>query len=152
MYIKRNGSKHILLTYFLIVILTLTSCAGMQDWGYKLPNGYEIWHINVNDICLVKTEGEFTKKKVHRYITEFCYNESYIGLKRIMIDESIPYGDVHIEEMDKTNVSYYLVNTENDDIIGPYTSEEYEAQIESLKIEKMCEWIKTVPKPKGATE
>ena len=57
-----------------------------------------------------------------------------------------------IEEMDKTNVSYYLVNTENDDIIGPYTSEEYEAQIESLKIEKMCDWIKTVPKPKGATE
>lgn len=135
----------------LIVMIMSTSCQGLQDWSYdQLPNGYEIWHINSQDIQLIKRDVDRTDRKLNRYISEFCYNDSYIGIKRLMIDESIPYQDVHIEEMDTSNPSYYLVDAENDVIMGPYTAEEYANQIEALKIETMCNWIKTVPKPEGA--
>lgn len=151
MYVKQHRSRIIWLIGFLMVMLMTTSCQGLQDWSYdKLPNGYEIWHINSQDIQLIKRDGDRTDRKLNRYILEFCYNDSYIGLKRLMIDENIPYQDVNIEEMDTSNPSYYLVDAVNDVIMGPYTVEEYADQIEALKIETMCNWIKTVPKPEGA--
>lgn len=150
MYIKRSG-RDVLLIGALILTLMLTSCGGLQDWIYdKLPNGYEIWRVNSQDIGLCKREGDSTELKIDRYITAFCYNDSYIGIQRLMIDESIPYADVNIEEMDQSNPSYYLVDAANDLIMGPYTAEEYDDQIKALNIQALCDWIKTVPKPEGA--
>lgn len=150
MYIKRSGSNSALLICVLILTFILTSCAGLQDWCYnKLPNGYEIWRINSQDIVLIKRKGDLTDLKISRYILEFCYNNSYIGIKQLMIDENIPYQDVHIEEMDTSNPFYYLVDAVNDVVMGPYTAEDYEDQIEALEIDTMCDWIKTVPTPEG---
>ena len=67
-----------------------------------------------------------------------------------MVDESIPYQDVDIETMDHSNPSYYLVDTLEDKVMGPYTAEEYDDQIKEMGVETMCDWIKTVPKPDGA--
>jgi aspartate carbamoyltransferase catalytic subunit len=134
-----------------LIILMLAFSQAFQDWTYdKLPNGYEIWRINSEDISLLKTDGDSSDLRIDRYILEFCYNDSYIGIKRLMIDENLPYQEAHIEDMDPSNFSYYLVDTVNDVVMGPYTAEEYENQIEALKIDTMCDWIKTVPMPEGA--
>lgn len=159
MYIKRNGSSIIrlivliiaILIALLMAILLLAFSQAFQDWTYdKLPNGYEIWRINSEDISLIKTDGDSSDLRIDRYILEFCYNDSYIGIKRLMIDENLPYQEAHIEDMDASNPSYYLVDTVNDVVMGPYTAEEYENQIKALKIDTMCDWIKTVPMPEGA--
>lgn len=151
MCIQQSGNKLIALIGILILIVILTSCgAGWQDWEYDhLPNDYEIWRINSEDIVLMKNKGS-TERVINRYILEFCYNDSYIGIKKIMVDENIPYHEVYIEELDATNPSYFLVDTVNDTVMGPYTSEEYTIKIKDLEIESMCDWIKTVPKPQGA--
>lgn len=159
MYIKQKGSRIIrlivliiaILIALLIAILMLAFSQAFQDWTYdKLPNGYEIVHVNSEDIELDKADGDSLDIKIDRYILEFCYNDSYIGIKRLMIDENLPYQEAHIEDMDPSNFSYYLVDTVNDVVMGPYTAEEYENQIEALKIDTMCDWIKTVPMPEGA--
>ena len=159
MYIKRNGSRIIRLIVLIIAILIalltailmLAFSQAFQDWTYdKLPNGYEIVHVNSEDIELDKADGDSLDIKIDRYILEFCYNDSYIGIKRLMIDENLPYQEAHIEDMDASNPSYYLVDTVNDVVMGPDTAEEYENQIEALKIDTMCDWIKTVPMPEGA--
>ena len=159
MYIKQKGSRIIRLIVLIIAILIalltailmLAFSQAFQDWTYdKLPNGYEIVHVNSEDIELDKADGDSLDIKIDRYILEFCYNDSYIGIKRLMIDENLRYIDVHIEDMDASNPSYYLVDTINDVVMGPYTAEEYENQIEALKIDTMCDWIKTVPMPEGA--
>lgn len=159
MYIKRNGSRIIRLIVLIIAILIalltailmLAFSQAFQDWTYdKLPNGYEIVHVNSEDIELDKADGDSLDIKIDRYILEFCYNDSYIGIKRLMIDENLPYQEAHIEDMDASNPSYYLVDTVNDVVMGPYTAEEYENKIEALKIDTMCDWIKTVPMPEGA--
>lgn len=58
MYIKRSG-RNALLIGALILTLMMTSCGGLQDWIYdKLPNGYEIWRVNSQDIGLCKRKGD----------------------------------------------------------------------------------------------
>lgn len=157
MYIKQKGSRIIrlivliiaILIALLIAILMLAFSQAFQDWTYdKLPNGYVIDRVNSENIRLNK--GDSSDLRIDRYILEFCYNDSYIGIKRLMIDENLPYQEAHIEDMDASNPSYYLVDTVNDVVMGPYTAEEYENQIEALKIDTMCDWIKTVPMPEGA--
>lgn len=159
MYIKQKGIRIIRLIVLIIAILIalltailmLAFSQAFQDWTYdKLPNGYEIVHVNSEDIELDKADGDSLDIKIDRYILEFCYNDSYIGIKRLMVDENLPYQEAHIEDMDASNPSYYLVDTVNDVVMGPYTAEEYENQIEALKIDTMCDWIKTVPMPEGA--
>lgn len=44
---------------YLLLVLVLTSCAGVSDWSYKLPNNYEVWRINSNEI-IVKYAGDET--------------------------------------------------------------------------------------------
>ena len=150
MRIQQSGNQLIMLISIVFLIVILTSCGGLQDWEYdKLPNNYEIWRINSQDIVLMKNDDS-AERVISRYILEFCYNDSYIGIKKIMVDESIPYNEMLIEEMDATNPSYFLVDTVNDTVMGPYTSEEYTIKIEELEIKSMCDWIKTVPKPQGA--
>ena len=150
MYTKQTGSRWIRFVLLIILAFILTGC-GLGDWNYDLPNGYAIWRINSQDIALVKLENEYSGTCViDRYILEFCYNDTYIGIKRLMVDESIPYQDVNIETMDHSNPSYYLVNTLEDKVMGPYTAEEYDDQIKAMGVETMCDWIKTVPKPDGA--
>ena len=152
MYIKRNGSRITrlivlliaILIALLIAILMLASGQAFQDWTYVIVR------VNSEDIELDKADGDSLDIKIDRYILEFCYNDSYIGIKRLMIDENLPYQEAHIEDMDASNPSYYLVDTVNDVVMGPYTAEEYENQIEALKIDTMCDWIKTVPMPEGA--
>ena len=99
MYIKQKGSRIIRLIVLIIAILIalltailmLAFSQAFQDWTYdKLPNGYEIWHINSEDISLIKTDGDSSDLRIDRYILEFCYNDSYIGIKRLMIDENLP--------------------------------------------------------------
>ncbi len=142
-YVARNCR---LCIFVFIITLIFTSCgAGLSDWSYdKLPNDYVLIHSNTQDIGLYKRNGESVTCKIDRYISEFCYNDSHIGIKRLMIDENML-----IEEMDKSNQSYYLIDALNDVIMGPYTPEEYEGKIEALGIEAIGSWIKTVPKPEG---
>ena len=146
---KQNIIKFFLSITTLLCILLFSSC-GLLDWSYKLSNGYEIWRINSNDIVLEKVSDESYEIALSRYILEFCYNESFVGLKRLSIDDDIPYASVHIEEMDQSNPDYYLVDTENDLILGPMSSDEYYIQIENSGIDNMSDWIKTYPAPKGA--
>jgi len=152
MSIKPSGNKIKFVSLMMLAIGMFMSCLpGVDDWIYdKLPNGYEIWYVNSQDIEVGKRTGSKTNRIINRYVLEFCYNESYIGIKRLPVDESLSYHDVVIEELDASNPSYYLIDAENDMIHGPYTVEEYTEQLETLHIENLCDWIKTVPKPAGA--
>lgn len=154
MYILRFSGKLAGLVAVLLVVLwlLLLRCSpGMNDWIYdKLPNGYEIWHVNSESIVLMKRTGESTDSKMGRYIMKFCYNDSYIGIQRLTFSEDTPYGQPSVKDMDTSNPDYYLVDTVNDVVMGPYTAEAYEKQVKDLGIEGLGDWIATVPRPEGA--
>lgn len=157
MFIRPNGSNKQI--YYLIIALVcffgLSSCEnvnfGVNDWKYdKLPNGYEIWRINSQDIVLGKFNDISLDRVIDRYIIEFCYNDTYICVKQLAIDEDIPYEDVDVSKLDYSNPDYYIVNTSSDTVYGPYNFSGYEQQCKDLNIVKLSKWIKTVPTPKDA--
>lgn len=122
---------------------------GMGDWAYdQLPNGYEIWRLNSSNIQLVKDGGSTII--LDGYILEFCDNDSYIGIKYISTDEMISQGQAGVENMDTSNPEYYLIGSQNDAVFGPFTADDYQNQLEIHQIHDMCDWIPTVPTPKGA--
>lgn len=149
MYIRHLGSKAGIMLAVIGLIITLTSCPAVEDWSYSdLPNEYEIWHINTHDIALGKMDGEHVfRKTIDEYVTSFCYNTKYIGVQAVQIDPVLPYEEINIEAL---NPKYYLLDSAEDIVYGPYTENEYLEQLERIGIVDMCGWMATVPRPDGA--
>ena len=138
---------------FLVVVIFVFLCCscdvgigpGMNDWHYILPNEYEIIHISPSDIvCVTRKPGYSNAFVVERQVTEFCFNERYIGLKRARPLEDSP------REFDVANPEYYLVDTMSGDVGGPFDEEMYIMEIDKLQIDNMYKWISTSPAPDGA--
>ncbi len=147
----------LLLVLILAVVLFVSSCAAMSDWIYKdLPAEYEVWRCNACSIILCKSTGDYTASDViPYYLKAFCDDGRYIGAKTLNReqgeDESHDSFSAFIHETSTdADCLWYLVDSETDDIFGPYTQEEYEAQLHLFGIDNMGEWINTSPRPKGA--
>lgn len=149
MCIRRLGSKAGIMFALIGLFITLTSCPAVEDWSYSdLPNEYEIWHINTHDIALGKMDSEHVfRKTIDEYVTFFCYNTKYIGVQAVYIDPALPYEEIDIKAL---NPEYYLLDTAEEIVCGPYTEDEYLDQLEYIGIVDMCSWIATVPRPDGA--
>lgn len=121
---------------------------GMGDWAYdQLPNGYEIWRLNSRNIQVVKGNGTVI---LDGYVLEFCYNESFIGIKHISTDEGYSRGQSDTKNLDTSNPDFYLIDAQNDAVCGPLTADDYQKQLQTRRIQDMCGWIPTVPTPDGA--
>lgn len=58
-----------------------------------------------------------------------------------MSDEG--YDSFDIDEADLTKLEYYIVDTLEDAVYGPFTEEEYNEQLSVLQINDLGDWIKT---------
>lgn len=150
-YLKKI-CKIMMLVLLLILPLMLAGCPGLSDWAYdKLPGKYAIWRINSQDIQLVKEDASSGEPIVGRYIIAFCYDDRYIGVQRVPLEQE--YDEVvDIETIDTSNPEFYLVDTETDSIYGPWTYTEYSNGIINFGVTGMCEWIYTSLTPKGAEQ
>ena len=137
---KLSGRKITCLILIIVSLTCFTACPALTDWEYKLPNNYKVVHINVNDISLIKDTGNGGPFVVRRFILEFCNNDRYVGVKRVS-DEG--YDSFDIDEADLTKPEYYIVDTLEDAVYGPFTEEEYNEQLSVLQINDLGDWIKT---------
>lgn len=140
-------SALILLTLALLFVFSACIGPGLSDWHYDLPNGYQIVHVNSRQIICTEKDspGAATSSIiVEAHVSEFCYNDRYIGLKRVD-----PPDDVQ-EAIDLSNPVYYIVDMITKEIYGELSESEYTSKIEELNIENMCDWLLTNPAPEGA--
>ena len=128
--------------------MVLAACVGpgRNDWQYNLPNAYCIQYINSRDILLKDTDARSSSSSIviDRYVTAFCYNDRFVGLQCVDVPQDAA------EEIDRTHPDFYLVDTQDDAVYGPFTEEVYRQTLEALKASEMCEWIATVPAPENA--
>ena len=155
----RNCGTKLLPILLLIVCLILSSCAGLSDWEYVLPNDYVVVRVNGRSIDFGKLDENGSSIEIDRYIIEFCYNESYIGLKRFPLPfwhdedperEKAFFGSDlnHLEyNYKESDLEYYLVDAFADEIHGPYTATEYKDKCSELGVGEMCDWINTDSNP-----
>lgn len=117
-----------------------------EKWTYDLPNNYAIKKTSDTEVVLGKYIDDLFEVKqndkqigIEDYIAEFSYGENYISLKCLVPTE------------DSVNVKFYIIDSKNDNIYGPYQDEEtYNAVAEKIIDEKLNDWIKTITIPDGA--
>lgn len=121
-----------------LAILLSSIGPGSLDWEYKLPNGYEMWRINSNNIVIQYTDDSANKDAIPSFIKEFSYDERYVFSRNI---NNISNNDI-FEEV------YYILDTEKNKVLGPLGSiEELKSQCVELGIELPLKWYRTSPDP-----
>ena len=129
----------ILILLIFIVIILVTN----PNWKYKLTNDYYIRKTSNQNVELVKkidnkfyTEDKTKQVGISSYIAEFQYNDNFVGVKTLDV----------IEE--EAVVYFYLIDTKNMEIHGPYKDEEtYLAVVGVWSKEVLGDWIPTIDNP-----
>lgn len=130
--------KKIFIFINLTVVLFLTSCAGVSDWSYKLPNGYEVWRVNSKEV-LIKYAGEETVDAgIASFVKEFSYDDRYVFTRNV---DDISENSIFKE-------TYYALDTEEQKVYGPFGSiEELQNQAAEWQCEIPRKWHRTSPDP-----
>lgn len=149
---QRQYYKYIQLSVYIMVLLFLLSGCfmteemiqkvfpdGRGDWKYPLPNEYYIFMANSHEISLTKSvqQSSASEKKVYSillpsYIYAFRYSSQYVGIIQT------PSKDASVDSPD---VKYYLVDTREDTILGPFQENEYQKKCGELRIVFFSDWI-----------
>ena len=147
-----NGKMLLKLTCIILIIaLFLNGCSihwwigdGRGDWTLDLYEGYAISKINSREILLIHKEHlDDTGGAIvipNFFVTGYQIKEPYIYLEGILTQEVL----VSEEELKSVIRNYYLVNTTNDQIIGPLDC--FDSLVDycnSAEIDISEEWVKT---------
>lgn len=125
----------------IVLIALLTSCAGTGDWSFELSNGYEVWHINSDEILVVYTGEDQNAAEIPGFVKEFAYNDRYVFTRNV---KDIKQNNI-LDEV------YYILDMQEKTLYGPIGSlEELTSKTESLEIKMPTVWHRTSPSPKGA--
>lgn len=79
----------------------LTGCAGIDDWSYELPNGYEVWRINSNEIIVKCVSDTTNNVNIPSFVKEFSYDDRFICTRNVL----------SINENNIFNEIYYILDT-----------------------------------------
>lgn len=139
----------LLITIFFLVgaiIIYFITEPKVEKWIYNLPNNYVINKESDTKVQL----GKYIDNKlifsqddkqigIKDYVAEFKYSENYVSLKCLeTTNESII-------------VKFYIIDTKNENIYGPYLDEETYSEVSKKIInEKLSKWIETIKMPKDA--
>lgn len=134
---------------FALLLSILSGCFGLGgsgDWDYALPNGYVISRNNAVDIhCAKQRTANTFHTVVPRYIAAFSYGDRFVGLARLPLDEDTTQKDAKllIETYEIESFEYYLIDTEKNDVFGPFDLAGFEIACEQNDVNDLCEWIDT---------
>lgn len=150
--IQQNGRMLFKVSIVALVITSfLSSCSldwwvgdGRGDWTLDLYEGYAISRINSNEILLVHKEnpndsgGSITVPNY--FVMAYQLHEPYICLEGIRTQKM----SVSEDELNNIVLNYYLVDTTNGEVFGPFEShDDFVEHCSSLELEIKDEWIKT---------
>lgn len=136
---------------FILIILTIIGLLIIDSqvkpkvrlWSYdKLPNDYIIEKKSeIKMIIGKKSQDKIITKRndkkigLEKYIAEFSYSDNYITLKCASSNE----------ETSSIDVEFYIIDTKNEDIYGPYDLESTYLEVkEKIVTEELTNWIKTL--------
>lgn len=122
----------------IVISILLTSCAGTADWDFSLPNDYELWHINSNEILVKYVGEEQNYDEIPSFVKEFAYNERYVYTRNV---EKINQNNIFSEV-------YYVLDTKEKRVYGPFNSiEELKKETKPFDAEIPTIWYRTSPDP-----
>ena len=123
-----------------------------NDWMYtNLPEDYAVVHMNSREIVLSRVNGSHGESVIRAYVTHFCHNDRYIGIKRINCDATggleTPFEEVVWADVD---LEYYLIDAQTGTLFGPYSETSFAQVCLAQQTGELSDWISTYPRPEGA--
>ena len=123
----------------------LSACAGLGDWSFKgLPGDYEVWRFSAHVIKVVKLadeSGTVANAVVGSFVSDIWWKDDYILAKQKPEDTD-----------PESSASYYIVEVSTDEVLGPYSKEEFDARISDLGIPFSQEdWIDVWDLPRDSS-
>ena len=123
----------------------LSACAGAGDWSFKgLPGDYEVWRFSAHVIKVVKLadeSGTVANTVVGSFVSDIWWNDDYILAKQKPEDTD-----------PESSASDYIVEVSTDEVLGPYSKEEFDARISDLGIPFSQEdWIDVWDLPRDSS-
>lgn len=127
--------KYIILSVAIFVLLT--GCAGVSDWSYKLPNSYEVWRINSDEIIVKCVSDTTNSVEIPSFVKEFSYDDRFVCTRNIL----------SINENNIFNEAYYILDTKEKVLYGPFDSmDEFKNKLDEFEI-VVEKWYRTSPDP-----
>lgn len=128
------------------VLIYIFTNPKIEKWTYDLPNNYAIKKTSETNVVLGKYIDNIFEIKdnnkqvgIEDYIAEFSYGKRYVSLKCLKSSN------------DNIIVKFYIVDTKEDNIYGPYNDEETYKEVKNKIVdEELNDWIKTTTKPEKA--
>lgn len=125
--------SHLFVLFFSLV--TLVGCAGLGDYDIDLPGNYSIVRTSAHQIKLAPKKGESSwgSDIIPAKIVEVAWDDNYILVKRLglMTDPESNNG-YQIPNAEKE--SFWILEIENGDLLGPLSEEGFEIQKDKLGI------------------
>ena len=135
-------------TFFIVgaILIYIFTNPKIEKWTYDLPNNYAIKKTSETNAVLGKYIDNIFEIKdnnkqvgIEDYIAEFSYGKRYVSLKCLKSSN------------DNIIVKFYIVDTKEDNIYGPYNDEETYKEVKNKIVdEELNDWIKTTTKPEKA--
>ena len=135
--------KRKMIAFLLLIAFSFAVCGCQGDWRYDLMGGYAITRIDSKCISLVhyeEADGPGSYVSENFFVTDFCRNQRFIGV------QGIPTADTFAtdEELAQTERCFYLVDTMDGKIYGPYSDQqEWTAQSHAVGTEDLPAWRST---------
>lgn len=137
-----------IIIFFIIgmVLIYIFTNPKIEKWTYDLPNNYAIKKTSETNVVLGKYIDNIFEIKdnnkqvgIEDYIAEFSYGKRYVSLKCLKSSN------------DNIIVKFYIVDTKENNIYGPYNDEETYKEVKNKIVdEELNDWIKTTTKPEKA--
>lgn len=137
-----------IIIFFIIgmVLIYIFTDPKIEKWTYDLPNNYAIKKTSETNVVLGKYIDNIFEIKdnnkqvgIEDYIAEFSYGKRYVSLKCLKSSN------------DNIIVKFYIVDTKENNIYGPYNDEETYKEVKNKIVdEELNDWIKTTTKPEKA--
>ena len=127
-----NQMKKLLI---ILILLLTTSCAGLNDWDYTLPNGYSVMHINSKKIIISYNGNEKTNAEIRSFVKSFVYDSRYVFA-------------VCSPEKESSDEIYYIIDTMEHNLFGPFENYcDFEEAADSLGVSVPTNWYRTETEP-----
>ena len=148
---KKLATMFKLILVILVLLLVLTGCSlhwlvgdGRGDWREELSNGYAVIKVNSYEIVLGHQDRAsspgWSTVITNFYVTAYQQNTPYIFIEGFHTEDTSATS----AELENHQAVFYLVDTETNEIVGPFESkDDFIAYCSAQALEVPTDWEMT---------
>ena len=137
-----NHVKHFFILSSILLFIFLCGCAGLLDYDFTLPGGYELVHTNAKSITINQPHPDPSyhgKIVIDSYVNQIAFDNEYIFAQRLDAPFDI---ETNRRTVDYTSPpEYYILVIGSGEVVGPFDESQFNAWYAELNRTSLPTWI-----------